>query len=97
MKRWQEDLLGNGSPLTDYLRVEYDRMKQEIGDISFEDYQKMAFADTSFDYYSRNEKVKDLAVTVVINGAVLVIGGMLPWQLMVALGLTSEAKNVSDM
>ncbi|MCA5014415.1 MULTISPECIES: pre-toxin TG domain-containing protein [unclassified Enterococcus] len=96
MKVTLEDLLGSSSPLTDYLRVEYDKMKQEIGDVSFEDYQKMAFADTSFDYYSRNEKVKDLAVTVVINGAVLVIGGMLPWQLMVALGLTSGAKNVSD-
>jgi hypothetical protein len=35
-------------------------------------------------------------VTLVINGTVLVIGGMLPWPLMVALGLTSGGKNISD-
>lgn len=52
MKVTLEDLLGNNSPLTDYLRVEYNQMKQQIGDVSFEDYKKMAFADTSFDYYS---------------------------------------------
>jgi len=96
MKVTLEDLLGNNSPLTDYLRVEYNQMKQQIGDVSFEDYKKMSFADNSFDYYSRNEKVKDLAVTVVINGAVLVIGGTLPWPIMVTLGLTSGGKNISD-
>lgn len=96
MKVTLEELLGNSSPLTDYLRVEYNQMKQQIGDVSFEDYKKMAFADSSFDYYSRNEKVKGLAVTLVINGAVLVIGGMLPWPLMVALGLTSGGKNISE-
>lgn len=96
MKVTLEDLLGNSSPLTDYLRVEYNQMKQQIGDVSFEEYKNMAFVDTSFDYYSRNEKVKDLAVTLVINGAVLVVGGMLPWPLMVALGLTSGGKNISE-
>ncbi|MBO0424012.1 pre-toxin TG domain-containing protein [Enterococcus plantarum] len=96
MKVTLEDLLGNSSPLTDYLRVEYNQMKQQIGDVSFEEYKNMAFVDTSFDYYSRNEEIKDLAVTLVINGAVLVIGGTLPWPLMVALGLTSGGKNISD-
>ncbi|WP_206850702.1 hypothetical protein, partial [Enterococcus plantarum] len=84
MKVTLEDILGNSSPLADYLRVEYNQMKQQIGDVSFEEYKNMAFVDTSFDYYSRNEKVKDLAVTLVINGAVLVVGGMLLWPLMVA-------------
>ncbi|MBO0422880.1 pre-toxin TG domain-containing protein [Enterococcus plantarum] len=96
MKVTLEDILGNSSPLADYLRVEYNQMKQQIGDVSFEEYKNMAFVDTSFDYYSRNEKVKDLAVTLVINGAVLVVGGMLPWPLMVALGLTSGGKNISE-
>ncbi|EOI06924.1 hypothetical protein UAY_00266 [Enterococcus moraviensis ATCC BAA-383] len=96
MKVTLEDLLGNSPPLTDYLRVEYNQMKQQIGDVSFEDYKNMAFADNSFDYYSRNEEIRDLAVTLVINGAVLVIGGTLPWPLMVALGLTSGGKNISD-
>ncbi|MBO0471482.1 hypothetical protein JZO66_13080 [Enterococcus sp. DIV0242_7C1] len=67
MKVTLEDLLGSSSPLTDYLRVEYDKMKQEIGDVSFEDYQKMAFADTSFDYYPRNKKLKNLATIMVVD------------------------------
>lgn len=96
MKMTLDDLLGNSSLLTDYLRVEYNQMKQQLGDVSFEDYKKMAFADTSFDYYSRNEKVRDLGVTLVINGALIAIGATLPWLIMVALGLMSGGKNVSD-
>lgn len=87
------DLLGTSSPLTDYLKVEYNQMKQEIGEVSFEDYKNMAFADTSFDYYSKSEKITDLAVTLIIGGATVYIGGLLPTAIMTALGYTAAGVN----
>lgn len=90
------DLLGTSSPLTDYLKVEYNQMKQQIGDVSFEDYKNMAFADTSFDYYSKSEKITELAVSIVVNGAILAVGAMLPLPIMIALGFVSGGKNIIE-
>ncbi|WP_321386944.1 pre-toxin TG domain-containing protein [uncultured Enterococcus sp.] len=96
MKVTLDDILGSSSPLSDYLRVEYNEKKKQLGDVSYEDYQKMAFADTSFDYYSKGEKIKDLGVTLLVNGALIAVGAMLPWPIMVALGFASAGKNGYD-
>ncbi|WP_430598108.1 pre-toxin TG domain-containing protein [Enterococcus sp. AZ177] len=72
-------------------------MKPQIGEVSFEEYKNMAFLDTSFDYYSRNEQVEGLAMLIVVNGAKIAVGVMLPWPIMVvAWGLASGGKDISD-
>ncbi|MBP2098781.1 pre-toxin TG domain-containing protein [Enterococcus rivorum] len=96
MKVGLGDILGSSSPLTDYLQVEYEEMRQKVGDVSFEEYQKMAFADTSFDYYSKSEQITGLAVTIIVNGTALAVGAMLPVPIMIALGLAGGVKNGYD-
>lgn len=89
------DLLNQKSPLGIYLKDEYAKIKAETGsDITYQQYKDLAFASTAFEYYSFDEQKDDFAISVVVNGAVMLLGGALPTAIGVALNLVSGGVNM---
>ena len=90
------DLLYPKSPLTQYFKEEYAKIKELGYDVSYEDYQELCFASTAFEYYSIGEENRDLAVNIIVNGAMLAVGASLPWKIAAAWGLVSGVKNGTE-